>query len=150
MTELTSLAEPHHSEVERRNLETIARWGEYYNSDVDRMVRECYAPDCVIEVKGGISFQGHDTFAAIELGVERAAPRRRGALVRAIATGDTVIVQGMLTDPDRGPDWQSPYCAILTLRDGLIVRDESYLDLRVWPNPGLTREEWSTLNILAR
>ena len=44
----------------------------------------------------------------------------------------------------------TPYCAILTFRDGLIVRDESYLDLRVWPSPGLSRAEWSTLTVLAR
>jgi ketosteroid isomerase-like protein len=43
----------------------------------------------------------------------------------------------------------TPYCAILTFRDGLIVRDESYLDLRVWPSPGLSRAEWS-LSVLSR
>jgi ketosteroid isomerase-like protein len=147
---MTTLSEPQHTDVERRNLATIERWGQYYNTDVARMVRECYAPDCVVEVKGGISFQGHDTFIAIELGVERVAPNRRGRLQRVIATGDTVVAQGLLTDADRGADWESPYCAILTLRDGLIVRDESYLDLRVWPNPGLSRVEWSTLNMLTR
>jgi len=145
-----TLIEPHHTDIERRNLETVARWAELYNSDVPAMVRQCYAPDCVVEVKNGITFRGHDTFVAVELGVERTAPRRRGTLLRAIASGDTVIAQGLLTDEDRGPDFQSQYCAILTFRDGLIVHDESYLDLRVWPNPGLSREEWSTLDVLTR
>ena len=98
-----TLVEPHHTDVERRNLATIERWGRFYNTDVERMVRECYAPDCVVEVKGGITYQGHDTFVAIERGVERTAPRRRGRLVRAIATGDTVVIQGELTDEDRAP-----------------------------------------------
>jgi ketosteroid isomerase-like protein len=88
--------------------------------------------------------------AAIELGVERQAPRRRGRIVRAFATGDTVIVQGLLTDEDRGPDFRSEYCAVLTLRDGLIVHDQSYLDLRVWPNPALSRDEWAGLDVVRR
>jgi ketosteroid isomerase-like protein len=88
--------------------------------------------------------------AAIELGVERQAPRRRGAIVRAFASGDTVTVLGLLTDEDRGPDFRSEYCAVLTLRDGLIVHDQSYLDLRVWPNPGLSRDEWAALDVVRR
>lgn len=136
--------------TEERNLAAIERWAELYNTDVERMVRECYAPDCLIDVKNGISFRGHDTFAAIEVGVERQAPRRRGAIVRAFASGDTVTVQGLLTDEDRGPDFRSEYCAVLTLRDGLIVHDQSYLDLRVWPNPGLSRDEWAALDVVRR
>ena len=50
--------------TEERNLAAIERWAELYNTDVERMVRECYAPDCLIDVKNGISFRGHDTFAA--------------------------------------------------------------------------------------
>jgi ketosteroid isomerase-like protein len=136
--------------VERRNLRTIERWAALYNTDVTRMVRKCYHPDCVVDVKGGITFQGHETFIAIERGVERVAPRRRTRVLRAVAAGDTVAVQAVLTDPDRGAEWQSPFCAVLTLHDGLILRDESYLDLRVWPSPKLTREQWSRLNVLAR
>jgi ketosteroid isomerase-like protein len=136
--------------TEERNLAAVERWAELYNTDVERMVRECYAPDCLIDVKNGISFQGHETFAAIELGVERQAPRRRGTIVRAFASGDTVTVQGLLTDEDRGPDFRSEYCAVLTLRDGLIVHDQSYLDLRVWPNPGLSRDEWAALDVVRR
>jgi ketosteroid isomerase-like protein len=147
---MTTLAQDHHTDTERRNLETVERWAEFYNTDVERMVRECYAPDYVVEVKNGISYRGYDTFVAIEQGVERVAPRRRCSLVGVIAAGDTVVVQAMLTDADRGPDFTSRYCAVLTLRDGLIVRDESYLDLRVWPNPGLTRAQWSTLDVLNR
>jgi hypothetical protein len=96
--------------TEERNLAAIERWAELYNTDAERMVRECYAPDCLIDVKNGISFRGHDTFAAIEVGVERQAPRRRGA----------------------------------------IVHDQSYLDLRVWPNPGLSRDEWAALDVVRR
>jgi ketosteroid isomerase-like protein len=147
---VTTLAQDHHTDTERRNLATVQRWAELYNTDVERMVRECYAADCVVEVKNGISFRGHDTFVAVELGVERVAPHRRGALVGVIAAGDTVVVHGKLTDPDRGADFASLYCAVLTFADGLIVHDESYLDLRVWPDPGLSRAEWSTLDVINR
>jgi hypothetical protein len=47
--------------------------------------------------------------------------------------GDVVIVEAALRDPDRGADWETPFCAVLTFRDGLIVNDRSYLDLRRWP-----------------
>jgi ketosteroid isomerase-like protein len=138
------------TDTERRNLATVERWAELYNSDVERMVRECYAPVCVVEVKNGITFRGHDTFAAIELGVHRVAPRRRAEVLGTVAAGDTVVVHGLLTDPDRGADFASRYCAVLTFRDGLIARDESYLDLRVWPDPGLARAQWGTLDVLGR
>ena len=136
--------------VERRNLRTVERWVALYNTDVARMVHKCYHPECVVDIKGGITFQGHETFIAIELGVERVAPRRRSRVVHAVAAGDTVAVQAVLTDPDRGADWESSFCAVLTFRDALIVRDESYLDLRVWPSPRLTRDQWVKLNVLER
>jgi hypothetical protein len=30
------------------------------------------------------------------------------------------------------------------------VHDQSYLDLRVWPNPGLSREQWAALDVVRR
>jgi ketosteroid isomerase-like protein len=147
---VSRFAQPQHTDEERRNLQVVERWTELYNTDVAQMVRECYAPDCIVEVKGGISWQGHEVFLAVEAGVERVAPGRRGELLHAIAAGDRVVVQAILTDPGQGPDWKAPYCVVLTMRDGLIVHDESYLDLRVWPSPKLSRQEWESLTLLPR
>ena len=138
------------TETERRNLEVIPKWLEYYNHDVTRMVKECYAPDCIVDCKGGISWQGHEAFILIEEAVEKASPHRKAEVLETIAAGDRVIVQAVLKDPSKGADWKAPFCAILTFRDGLIIKDESYMDLRVWPSPKLSREEWKKIPLLNR
>jgi ketosteroid isomerase-like protein len=65
--------------------------------------------------------------------VVAAAPRRRTRIERAMASGDTVVVEALLFDPDQGEDWQLPWCAVLRFRDGKIVSDHTYLDPARWP-----------------
>ena len=52
---------------------------------------------------------------------------------RAHAMGNVVVVEVVLLDPDQGPDWQLPFCAVLTCRDGKIVTDRSSADWSQWP-----------------
>jgi limonene-1,2-epoxide hydrolase len=52
---------------------------------------------------------------------------------RAHAVGNVVVVEVVLLNPDQGPDWQLPFCAVLTCRDGKIVTDRSYADWTQWP-----------------
>lgn len=139
------------SAEESRNLEAVERWGDLYNNDVHRMVTESYAPDFVVEIKGIMTYRGYETFHALEAGALEVAPNRRAESERIIPIGEKVLIQGHLTDPDKGPGWRTPFCTILTFREGMIVRDETYMDLTSWPAPRLTAEQVAELDIeLAR
>ena len=48
------------------------------------------------------------------------------------AGDDTAIVEAVVLDSAR-PDYFSPWCAILTFRNGKIVQDRTYLDPARWP-----------------
>lgn len=135
---------------ERINVETVRLWGELYNSDVTRMVTECYDPECTVDVKGFMQYHGHAPFIALEQRVHSVAPQRRGIPERIIAKGDVVIVQASLVNPDMGPDWKSPFCVVLTLRNGKILRDETYLDMTSWPSPLMEPKEFKALGLEAK
>ena len=122
------------SESEKRNLEVVKHWAETYNDDVDRMVTECYAENCrVSSVFGGAVIEGRDRFLKLERRVVKVAPRRNIRLEHIHAAGDVVVVEAILLDPDQGDKWQSPFCAVLTFKDGKIVQDRTYLDDTRWP-----------------
>src|ERR1700687_4691333 len=117
------------SEVEKRNLEVVKHWAETYNHNVERMVSECYAENCsVASMFGGAKIEGRPRFLKLEQRVVKVAPRRKIRLERTHAAGDVVVVEATLFDPDQGDEWQSPFCAILTFKDGRIVEDRTYLD----------------------
>ena len=122
------------SELEKRNLEVVKLWAETYNNDVDRMVNECYAENCkVSSMFGGAIIEGRPRFLKLEQRVVKVAPRRNIRLERTHAVGNVVVVEATLFDPDQGDEWQSPFCAILTFKDGRIVEDRTYLDDTRWP-----------------
>ena len=122
------------SESEKRNLEVVKLWAETYNNDVDRMVNECYAENCkVSSMFGGAIIEGRPRFLKLEQRVVKVAPRRNIRLERTHAVGNVVVVEAVLFDPDQGDEWQSPFCAILTFKDGRIVEDRTYLDDTRWP-----------------
>src|SRR5690349_19782157 len=108
---------------------SVAQWADAFNTDVDRLIDELYAPEC--------------TFLGVQLGPERlrkferrvlaAAPRRSARIERTHTAGDVVTVEGTLLDPDRGDDWRLPFCAVLTWRDGKVVSDNTYADMSRWP-----------------
>ena len=122
------------AQSEERNLEVVKRWAETYNNDVERMVSECYAENCrVSSIFGGATIEGRSRFQKLEQRVLKAAPRRKIRLKHTHATGDVVVVEATLFDPDQGDEWQSPFCAVLTFKDGKIVEDRTYLDETRWP-----------------
>ena len=123
------------STAEIRNRETLEGWERHYNAgDVRAMIAECYALDCVMRVMGAGSVSGHETFLAFEESVLRTAPRRRLRVDHVHAAGDEVLVsEVVLLDPDRGADWELPFCTVTTFRDGKIVDDRNYLDFGRWP-----------------
>lgn len=129
------------TEVEKANLKLIHRYEDLYNTDPERFVRECYTADVEVHSMAGgterILIRGHDDFIALEKRVHAAAPRRRMKVIRALAWTNFVIVEAELLNPDEGPDWHSPFCAILQFRSGLIHLDRTYVDPTHWP--GLDR-----------
>lgn len=124
------------STAQERNRETLRRWERHYNTgDVAAMIRECYAPDCVMRVMGGASAHGYEPFLEFENAVLRLAPRRRLRIDRVHPCGeDVLVVEAVLLDPDRGSEWEIPWCTVLTFREGVIVDDRNYLDFSRWPS----------------
>ena len=115
---------------EQRNLEVAKQYEHLYNTDIKRFVHECYTPDC--EVNGGM-IRGHEQFVQVEEKVLRAAPRRKMRVDRTYPSGSAVIVEAALLDPAQGADWQLPFCAVLTCRDGKIATDWTYAEFSKWP-----------------
>ncbi len=115
------------------NLALVRKWEETYNHDVERMVYECYTVDCEVTAMDLVTIRGHAEFAPLELKILKAAPRRLMKVVNTYPSGEVVTVQAVLYDPDRGADWQTSFCAILTIKNGRIVRDQTYLDRTQWP-----------------
>ena len=128
---------PSQTEEEQRNLETVQRWIDAYNTDVERMVREFYAPDLVVRTMGAGTYTGTEHFLEIELSVLEAAPKRRVRIDHLHAIGNVVVAELVLLDPDRGEDWQLPLAAVLEFENGQIKRDRSYhnigSDFPLWP-----------------
>ena len=117
----------------QRNLEVAARYELLYNTDIERFVREVYTADCVVYCMGGPTIRGTDDFLKVEQTVFQAAPQRRMRVVHRHASGDAVVVEAVVTDAARGADWELPFVAVLTCRDGKIHTDRSYADWSRWP-----------------
>jgi hypothetical protein len=112
-----------------RNLALAEQWAEAFNNDVEKLITELYAPDCLFS---GVEF-GHDRMLRFERRVLAAAPKRSMRIENTHAVGDVVTVEAVLLDPDRGADWKLPFCAVLTWRDGKVVSDNTYAELSRWP-----------------
>jgi ketosteroid isomerase-like protein len=114
------------------NLAIVERWADLFNTDVEAMVHDLYAPDALL----GGTVLGPEKLLKFERRVLAAAPRRRIRVDRTHAVGDVVAVEGVLLDADKGADWTLPLCAVLTFSDGRIIRDDTYTDYSRWPGMG--------------
>lgn len=112
-----------------KNLALADQWVQDFNTNVDRLITELYAPDCLFS---GVEY-GHERLLRFERRVLAAAPNRSIRLDKKHAVGDVVTVEGVLLDPDRGAEWKLPFCAVLTWRDGKVVSDNTYAELSRWP-----------------
>ncbi|MGH7960269.1 MAG: nuclear transport factor 2 family protein [Candidatus Binatia bacterium] len=118
---------------EQQNLQVAKRYEDLYNTDAERFVRECYTSDCKAYAVGAGVIEGHEQFVQVEKGVLRAAPKRKMRVDHTHAVGDAVVVEAVLLNPDKGANWQLPFCAVLVCRDGKIVIDRTYADFSDWP-----------------
>ncbi len=121
------------TEQEQRNIETAERYIELYNNDIERFVPECYTADCTVYAMGAGVIEGAVQFLQVEHAVLDAAPKRYMRLDHMHASGDVVINEVTLLDPDAGDDWAIPFVAVLTMRDGKIAVDRTYADYTHWP-----------------
>jgi ketosteroid isomerase-like protein len=112
-----------------RNLALVEQWAETFNTDVEKMISDLYAPDCLFS---GMQL-GPEKLLRFERRVLAAAPKRAIRIARTHAVGDVVAVEGVLVDPDQGAEWELPFCAVLTWRDGKVVSDNTYADMSRWP-----------------
>ena len=115
------------------NQALVERWARFYNDDVTRMVRECYAPDCQVHPMGLGKIEGQAKLQKVEDAVLAQAPHRRLDVIRSHIAGDTACVEAELRDPDRGAEWSVPFVAVLTIRDGCVAVDRTYADWSRWP-----------------
>ncbi|RLC67185.1 MAG: hypothetical protein DRH97_05235 [Chloroflexi bacterium] len=123
---------------EERNLELAKKYHELYNTDIDRFVPECYAPDFEVVGPGIASFSGYDTFIRVEKEILKRRPERKMRVVEFFPSGDTVVVEGV------------GFVAFLKCRDGKIIQDRTHvtLSLEEWkrrqedPSVAQSVEEW--------
>jgi hypothetical protein len=120
------------TDAQRKLLELVKRWIETYNNEGENFVRVCYSPDAHILLPGG-EVRGHEQYLKIEEAVLGACPKRKLRLDRVrFSDEDTAIVEGVLLD-DARPDFYSPFCCILTARDGKFVEEHAYINPGQWP-----------------
>lgn len=121
------------SDAQRAMLKVIERWHDLYNSDdVEQFVLACYAKDANVWFTGA-SAHGHDQFLSVETGVKTGAPGRYMRIDHVHFLDDErAIVEAAVLDRAR-PEFFSPWIAILTIKDGKIVNDRTYLDPSRWP-----------------
>lgn len=121
------------TDAQRAMLSFVQRWHDQYNSDnVDQFVLENYAKDANVWFTGA-SAHGHEQFLKVGRGVKTGAPGRYMRIDHVHFLGDErAIVEAVVLDRTR-PDFYSPWIAILTIRDGKIVDDRTYLDPSRWP-----------------
>lgn len=124
----TRTSTAHHDALQR----LVRHWEHTYNTDVERLVQDCYAPDAHLCFNMA-EVRGHAQLASVVKGLLAACPTRRMRVDRILFSGaDTAIVEAVILDDARA-EFYSPFCAILRIRDGKIVLDRTYLEPTRWP-----------------
>lgn len=110
--------------TEERNIELVKKWAWTWNHAIDRMVDECYAPDCVVvNMMTGIAFHGREELRAVEHAMMAFDGTRRMEITRIVADGPCVAAEmDALWNEVR-----SKATVFLTFNDdGYIILDNSY------------------------
>ena len=120
------------NDAQRALLQLVRHWESTYNSDVERLVLDCYAPDAHLCFNMA-EVRGHGQLMRVVKGVLGACPTRRMRVDRVRFIGDdTAVVEAVVLDSAQS-EFFSPFCAILRTRDGRIVEDRTYLEPTRWP-----------------
>ena len=112
------------TEREKRNLAAVDRWIDTYNNDVDKMVDEVYAPDCVVcNMFAGYVLNGREELRALEHKISEQVPTRRMTLDKTLASGDSVAVEVSAVFGDH----HFPGIVVLTFNEaGQVIEDHTY------------------------
>ncbi len=114
------------TDEEARNLAAVDHWEATYNDDVERMVDECYAPDCAVHnmlAGPDAVYHGREGLREIERLVQSRQVDRRMKVVSKFASGNRVAVEAEGTFGEH----RFAACVILTFDDqGLIQSDHTY------------------------
>lgn len=126
------------TDQQKKNLELIRHWEDTYNNaPVEKFITETYAPDANV-VFTGASVHGYEQFIRLEKAIKEAAPGRTMRIDRLLFFGDTdVIIEAVVLDSAQ-PNYFSPWAAILTIRDGKIIQDHTFLEPARWPGIAAT------------
>jgi len=109
---------------EERNIALVKKWQQTWNDAVDRMVDECYAPDCVVvNMMTGYTMHGREELRAIEHAMMQYDGTRRMEITRMVASGDQVAIE---MDALWGGTRTKATVFLTFNADGLIVKDNSY------------------------
>ncbi|MGV0771742.1 nuclear transport factor 2 family protein [Mycobacterium syngnathidarum] len=120
--------------TENDNMDVTRKWIDLMSTDVHRGIDEIYAPEFEVILPGFLRFTDKSEFHTVEGIVLEAAPDRRFEIVHAVARGEIVVVEGLTTYSDQeGNQQESFWCAILTIEDGRITSDHSYIDPATYP-----------------
>jgi len=118
---------------EERNIETIMRWSQYYNTkDLVRFVYECYTRDAAVYAMGAAALLTSEAFLQCEQAIVAAAPNRYLRLDHLRIDGNNVTIENTLLDLDQA-DFALPWAGVFTMRDGKIAVDRTYADWARWP-----------------
>jgi hypothetical protein len=133
---------------EQRNVAAMERFRDLYNGDdMERFVREAYAPEFHVLNLDGSSWtagganrqnllQDPETFIRAEVFIKATAPGRRMEYRRVIPAGNVVTLEASIVDDGR-PGWELSWCGIYTFdAEGRIISDHSYLNRNDWPGIG--------------
>ena len=130
---------------EQRNVAAMERFRDLYNGeDMERFVREAYAPtfhvlnlDGSSWTAGGANRQNllrdQELFIRAEVFIKSKAPGRRMEYRRVIPSGNIVTLEASIVD-EAQPGWELSWCGIYTFdAEGRIISDHSYLNRHDWP-----------------
>jgi cyclopropane fatty-acyl-phospholipid synthase-like methyltransferase/ketosteroid isomerase-like protein len=128
--------------IEATNLAAVKKWAELFNTDPQRMIDECYAPDADILAPEELHITDAETFHEMEKAALEAMPDRKSEIRHTFALGDTVVIEGLMTGTNRGNGrpLSVRWCSILVFEDGLIKNDRTYLDWSVFKDFRRTAE----------
>lgn len=109
------------------------KWIELYNGQDMKKFVEIYGPDGTVTLFDGFANPGtepsitdHTFFARHELHMLNATPGRRLNVRRMIPTEDVVIIEADYIDVN-DPTFRLPICSLLTVEDGYVKSDHTYL-----------------------
>jgi len=125
--------EPDLTDLEKRNRDIVeGRWLDAYNTTLHRGVFHPQRYRVQLPLQNA-SFSGKIA-EQIEGRIKKTVPDRKMRLVFTYARGNQVVVEGIISWSEEGAYQETPFISFLLFdKDGLIIRDRSYVNLGHFP-----------------